>query len=188
MSRFDRDRWDKKYSAHNPNPSFAPDPLLEEHAYWLSGRGLALDLACGVGHNAMYLARRGFEVMAIDLSLTGLYCGRAALAGSGLPVLFVAADLDDYMPAPGSFDLVTVFRFWSRALVPRIKSVLRPGGMLIYQTFNVNQLRQASHMRREYLLEPGELAGVFADLETLATNDSANIATELTYWIGRRPR
>jgi SAM-dependent methyltransferase len=188
VSRQDRDRWNQKYAAGNPNPTFEPEPLLVQYAHLLSGRGLALDLACGVGSNALYLARRGYEVIAVDASVVGLSYGRDRLRGSSLRVHLVAADLDDFPLPCEHFTLVTVFRFLSRPLLPRIKLALRPGGMLIYQTFNVNQLRAASHMRREYLLERGELAQAFGEFEVLATNDAADIAAELTYWIGRRPR
>lgn len=188
MTQADRERWDRKYAAGNPHPAFEPNPLLIQNAHLLDGRGWALDVACGVGQNAMFLGRRGYEVVAVDASLPGLRYGRTALASTGLRIHWVAADLDDFVLRRDAFALAIVFRFLSRPLIPRIKQALAPGGLAFYQTFNINQLRFAPQMHREYLLEPGELARMFADFETIATNDTPDISTELSYWIGRRPR
>ena len=186
MSRADRERWNRKYTAGNPNPTFEPEPLLVQYAYLLDGAGMALDVACGVGQNALFLARRGYEVLAVDGSVAGLRYARRALAGTRLPVHLVAADLDDFVFPDRRFAVAVVFRFLSRALWPRINQALVPGGLLIYQTFNVNRLRFTS-MRREYLLEHGELARLGGDYETIATNDSTDNTAEQSYWIGRRP-
>lgn len=188
MTHAERERWDRKYAAGNPNPAFAPEPLLVQYAHLLDGEGWALDVACGVAHNALFLARRGYEVLAVDGSITGLRYARTALAGTGLPVHLVAADLDNFVFPEKRFAVAAVFRFLSRPLIPRIKQALVPGGLLIFQTFNVNQLRFAAPMRREYLLEHGELAQLCGDFETLATNDAPDNTAELSHWIGRRPR
>ena len=188
MTQADRERWNRKYAAGNPHPTFEPDPLLVQYAHLLDGRGLALDIACGVGQNALFLARRGYEVVAVDASLVGLRYCRTASAGNGLPLHLVAADLDDFVLPRDTFALAIGFRFLSRPLMPRIKQALAPGGLVIYQTFNVNQLRFAPQMHREYLLEMGELARLFADFDPIATNDARDISGELSYWIGRRPR
>ncbi len=186
MSRADRERWDRKYASGNPNAAFAPEPLLVQYQHLLDGRGMALDVACGVGHNAMFLARHGYEVIAVDASLAGLRYARTELAATRLSVHLVAADLDEFVFAHDHFALVVIFRFLDRALVPRIKQTVLPGGLVFYQTFNVNQLRVAPQMHRDYLLEPGELTRLFADFETLASNDAPGNRTPLTYWIGRR--
>lgn len=187
MSRADRDRWDHKYAGGNPNPAFTPDPILVEHASLLAPRGLALDVACGVGHNALFLARHGYDVLAVDGSPVGLKYGRAAARAFALPVQFVAADLDEFVPPPRRFDLVLVIRFLSRPLLPLLKEALVPRGLLIYQTFNLNRRRTNPGFNPEYLLSAGELAEAFGDFETIATNDAMDIADDLTYWIGRRP-
>lgn len=187
MSEADRKRWEAKYAAGNPNPGFVPDPLLVRHASLLDGNGWALDLACGVGQNAMYLAKRGYEVVAVDGSLAGLRYGRTALAASGLRVHWVAADLDRFVLPRDEFALAIVFRFLDRKLFSRLKEAVIPGGLIIYETFNVNRLHSSPRMTRSYLLEPGELAGLFSDFETIETNDTSENRSELSHWIGRRP-
>ena len=186
MTYADIERWNRKYRAGNPNPAFAPSPLLVQHAHLLDGRGLALDVACGVGQNAVFLAGRGYDVVAVDGSVTGLEYCRQAMGASRRRIHLVAADLDRFGFPPEAFSLVIVFRFLARALFPALRETLAPGGVLIYETFNVNKLA-ATPMNREYLLEVGELARAFADFECIATNDVPENATELTHWIGRRP-
>lgn len=187
LARTDRERWDRKYAAGNPNPQFLPDSILSAHAHRFGGAGLALDVACGVGHNALFLARCGYEVVAVDASLVALRYCREALAGTNLRVHPVVADLDRFALPESRFDLIVVTRFLSRALVPSLKRALVPGGLAIYQTFNLNWRRANPDFRREYLLEPGELARLFADFDAIATNDAADIRDDLTHWIGRRP-
>lgn len=187
MSRSDRERWDAKYAAGNPNPTFIPDSLLHRHAERLRGRGWALDLACGVGHNAIFLARHGYDVLALDVSIAALRYCRTAAAAEQLSVYPVAADIDRFALACGSFSLVIVFRFLDRALIPRLKEALVPGGLMMYETFNTNRLRVDPGMNRAYLLEPGELARAFADFKTIATNDCLYVQDEQSYWVGCRP-
>jgi len=187
MSLTDRERWDRKYAAGNPHPDFAPDPILTQYAHLLSGNGWALDVACGVGHNALYLARRGYEVLAVDGSQVGLRYGRAAARDGALPVHFVAADLERFAPPPRRFNLILVMRFLIRPLLPLLKEALAPGGLMIYQTFNLNWRRANPAFNPDYLLAPGELAKAFSDFEIIATNDAMDIADDQTYWIGRHP-
>lgn len=183
----DIERWNQKYRDGNPNPDFAPDPVLKTCVHLLDGKGTALDVACGVGHNAMFLARLGYEVVAIDASLAGLTYCREAMRGKDLRLSLIAADLENFPLPRACFDVVLVIRYLYRPLIARLKTTVKPGGLVIYQTFNLNYLREKPGLRREYLLEPGELMERFADFEPIVTNDSPRIEENLTYWIGRRP-
>ncbi len=187
MSRADRDRWNRKYRELRPPPSAAPDPLLIAHAGLLTGRGLALDVACGRGHNSLHLARLGYRVIGVDGSIEGLRRARAATRAAGLTMQFAAVDLDHQRFPPECFDLVVVFRFLDRTLLPNLAQSLRPGGLMIYQTYNRNRLRDHPDFHPAYLLQPGELAGFFSGFETIASNDTPAIEDPLSYWIGRRP-
>lgn len=187
MSRADRERWDRKYAAGNPHPAFTPSPLLRQYAHLLDGRGLALDVACGAGQNAIFLAECGYRVLGVDASLRGLGYGRAEIAARGLGrVLLVAADLERFPLPADTFAVVIVFRYLDRALLPRLERCVAPGGLLFYETFNLNRLRSTPSMNPAYLLAPGELARAFGDCAAIATNDTADNPSELTHWIGRR--
>lgn len=181
----DIDRWNAKYLAANPNPRFEPDPLLVELAPRLRG-GRALDVACGVAHNAMFLAERGYEVLAVDGSLVALRHARERLRARPLRVQLVAADLDRFVPPASHFDVIVVVRYLDRALMPRLVDALRPEGILIAKTFNVNHQRERPAFNPAFLLAPGELARLLQDLETVTTNDTPDLSAPETYFVGRK--
>ncbi len=129
----DRERWEQRYGAAGGLPD--PDPFLVEYVRLL-GSGRALDLACGRGANALFLAERGFQVDAADISLKALRVLQWEARQRGADVACIAADLD-YFPLPvGLYDLVVVFYFFSELLIQPIKASLKPGGALVYATYN----------------------------------------------------
>jgi SAM-dependent methyltransferase len=186
LVRSEIERWNAKYLAANPNPGFEPDPLLLELAPLLRG-GLALDVACGVAHNAMFIAEHGYDVLAVDGSLTALRYAREQLRSRRLPVQLVAVDLDRVSPPAGYFDLIVVVRYLDRNLIPRLARGLRPGGLLVYKTFNVHYQRERPAFNPDYLLRPGELSRLLRDLEPIMTNDGPELRVSETYWVGRLP-
>ena len=180
-------RWNERYARGNPNPDFHPEPLLTRYRWLLQGQGKVLDVACGVGHTALFLARLGYEVVAVDGSLAGLAHCRERLRAAPLPVALVAADLDRFFPPAGYFDMVLVVRYLDRRLWSRWSAALRTGGLFIYKTFNRNVLREKPHFSASYVLELGELSRRFGDLRLIATNECATMHATESYWIGYKP-
>ena len=184
--RQDLERWDGRY--HDPDQTPVPDcdPVLVAHADLLPV-GDALDVACGLGQNAMWLAARGHRVLGVDGSAFGLRRAAEAARRAALPVRWLCADLDFYTPAANAFDLILVVRFLNRALIPRLLRALRPGGVIFYRTFNVNRSREGDRFPSDYLLGRGELRRLLAGLEVLAGNDAEDI-TDLSSWLlARKP-
>ena len=164
-----RPAWSERYAA--ATKSGEPARLLVE---WLERlpRGRALDVACGTGANLLALAAHGFSeplpVLGIDISPVALHVAAAAARRRRLAVDLVAADLATYPLPRACFDLVCVFRFLDRTLVPALVETLRPGGYLIYQTFTVDQLQLGGGPRSPaWLLGQGELRALFSDLRVL---------------------
>jgi len=173
MSVSDRERWDAKYADKLVPVTLSPDEwLVQEVANLPPGR--ALELASGLGHNAIWLAKQGWQVDAVDISPVGLAQAEESARSTGTHVRWIAADLDEYCPAPAAYDLVVVFRFLDRQRMPLIvEQALRPGGRLIYETFTTTHLaRPESHMKNPaFALEPGELPRLFPHLEVVAYAD-----------------
>ena len=169
MSGKDRERWDEKYLAQAVPLQLLPNRWLLDHVAMLP-RGRALDLATGLGHSAIELARRGWDVTALDISLEGLERARRLAEQHGAQVQWVLGDLD-HPPLPSRvFDLVTLFYFLDRDKLPsRIARSLRPGGLLFVETYTLDQLRiPGNHLRNpHYLLRPGELLALFDRLHVL---------------------
>ena len=173
MSARDRERWNRKYTTCGPGSNHGPDQwlvealqLIENATGTTESRPKALDVACGLGHNAVWLAQQGYRCDAVDISVNGLELARQSAAETDVEVNWIEADLDHWIPAANVYDLAVVFRFLDRETVPRILgTALRPGGWLIYETFSAAQcVRPDTHISNPaFTLLPGELSTLFPD-------------------------
>ncbi len=170
MSAEDRLRWDTIYRQRGQLPYPDPDPLLFEYTPPLTelNERRALDLAGGVGQNGLWLAEQGYTVDVVDISRMALLRGRSEMMARSLRnINFLQIDLEDHELKLSRYDLVSVFRYLNRDFFTQIRGCVRPGGRIIYETFNRLHLETAPQFSPEYLLEPGELAGYFADWKIL---------------------
>lgn len=169
MTVADRERWDAKYAGRQAPALIEPPEWLVTHAAALPP-GRAIDLACGYGSSAIWLAQRGWDVTAVDISSAGLDAAKESAQLAGAAVTWVCGDLDDLTLETEEFDLVTVFRFLDRTNLPsRIQQAVRPGGRLLYETFLVDELPAASrHVKNPaFLLKPEELPQLFTGFDIL---------------------
>jgi tellurite methyltransferase len=114
------------------------------------------------------LAEQGYGVDLIDISRTALLRARDEAARRGLNGLnFYPFDLDAQTDLEGQYDLVCVFRYLNRDLFTRIRQAVKPGGRIIYETFNQRHKQRAPNFNPDYLLMAGELVGYFADWKLL---------------------
>jgi SAM-dependent methyltransferase len=178
VSAEDRSRWDETWAERRGGDT--PASWLVRHEGVLTG-GVAVELAAGRGADAIWLARRGYQVLAVDGSLVALQQARRRASESGVRgVLFVQADLDEWRLPPSCADLLLVFRFLDRRLFPMIRRAVRPGGLVIYETRTVRWLEREPGASAEYLLQPRELLAWFADWELIHYEEegvSAGIVT-----------
>lgn len=192
-----RARWDERYREGDWLDARGPAEALVRAAPWLPREGRALDLACGAGRNALFLAERGLRVMAVDLSWEGLQrtARRARTVGrrgTALRILPVHADLERFAVRSGSVQVVVNTHFLLRSTFPRITDALAPGGLLVFETFNVDEIDLlGGDIRREFALERGELLEAFPDLEILDHEEGIVERPEgergLTRLIARKP-
>ena len=135
--------------------------------------GPLLDLACGAGRNALPLARAGCAVIGLDRDRARLTALRDA--ARGLRVSLLRADLEATGTIPlasASCAAVLVFRYLQRALAPEIVRVLQPYGLLLYETFTREHRQISRHPSNPaFLLEPGELPGLFSTLVPLRAEE-----------------
>jgi tellurite methyltransferase len=169
VSTAERDKWDARYRDGAYRERTHPTALL---AAWLPRlpRGRALDVACGAGRNALYLAQHGFTVTALDVSSVALDRGRRAADERGVTVEWLLADLDDdparVLP-DGPFDLVVWVRYVHRTLMPHLVARLGPGGALVCEQHLVTDEPTAGPTSPEFRLAPGELAGAAQGLRVV---------------------
>lgn len=169
-----REKWDRIYRVRVAGETPGPARVLAEHADCLPRSGTALDLACGLGGNALFLARCGLETTAYDISPVALERLAESARVEGLAVAVEARDVVARPPAADGFDVVVVSRFLDRDLVPALMAALRPGGVLFYQTYTVGSPTGPSNPA--YLLRPGELRLLFGELEPLAYREEGDQA------------
>jgi SAM-dependent methyltransferase len=129
----------------------------------LAGRGDALDLACGRGQNALWLAGRGYRVVGVDISRIALKSATAEARRLRLSqhTQFELVDVDSYSLPVGSYDLVCVIRFLDRRLFAAIRASLRQGGLIVCATRHTGALQDHPGVNRDYLLERDELLEQF---------------------------
>ena len=155
------------------HPSLKPAKLLMDYQSLFDKRtlkGPILDLACGGGHNGIFLANGGLPVICCDTSTDALTRAKQLATESGIRVNFWQVDLEGGEINPFSeefFGGVLVFRYLHRPLIPCIKKSLKKEGILVYETFTVEQPKFGKPHNPNFLLKKGELLGWFEDWETI---------------------
>ncbi len=160
MSSADAIKWNERYRS---NAFQSPREFLIEQAAYVPQHGLALDLAMGAGGNAGFLIERGLRVIGVDVSEEG-----ARRAKERWPLIEAAVlDLERYRWPACAFDVILNFYYCQRDLWPQLRSMLNPGGVLIFETLTRDMLQTRPDYNPDYLLAPNELRRAFADWDVL---------------------
>jgi SAM-dependent methyltransferase len=151
----------------------APARWLTDHAHLLPSSGTALDVACGRGRHALWLAGRGLSVRAIDRDGDGVAVLRAEAQRRGLHISAEQHDLEngDAGLGVGTADVIVVVHYLHRPLFPALISALRPRGLLVYETFTHAQALRGKPTNPAFLLAPGELMQLVRPLEVIASRE-----------------
>lgn len=164
MSDDPRSKWEIRYrrpAADLPEPS----AFVVAHRHRLRGR--ILDVACGSGRNAAFLCAKGESVVGIDIAHAGLAQARQQTEGLAGTFVGVQADLSSYPIPAAAFDAILQVRYLQRDLFPRLIAALRPGGILLVETFLRDQAVIGHPRNPDFLLERGELLRLTAGLEVV---------------------
>ena len=160
-----REKWDSRYrEAREGGP---PARVLSENLHLLPRTGKALDVACGLGANALLLAEQGLETQAWDISEVAVARLRERAGALRLELRAAVRNVAARPPEPRSFDVIVVSRFLDRSLAPRLIEALRPGGLLFYQTYTLTRVDETGPSNPDYRLKDGELMTLFAPLRIL---------------------
>jgi len=162
--RNSRRDWNRRYASGRGPQKEDPHPWLVENL-WRVKRGRALDVACGMGRDSIWLAQQGFRVHGVDFSAVALRAARERAARLGVldRVQFVVADLTQFGFPRDYYDLVIGFSFWEPRIMGDLRDAVRPGGFLIYETFNIWWKWTRPDVPDRFLLQPGELRQWFKD-------------------------
>lgn len=176
MSKQDRNKWNQRYaesSYHKNNPV----TLVED---WLPGIpvGRALDVACGAGRNAIFLAQAGYQVDAIDISPVGLSLARKNAENLGLSINWIEQDLDQAYPFDTAYDLIIVMWYVNLELITRLCDCLAPGGYLICEEHLITDQEVIGPTSLNYRVAPGELREAVSGVGVLLYEESIEMNAE----------
>lgn len=182
--------WDERFSGEEYYYGTEPNEFVRKQSADLP-KGKALCLGEGEGRNAAWLASHGFEVEAVDLSTVGLRKAQALAKRFGVTISTVTADLEEYMPAKGGYDLVVItFVHLSPEVRTKVHrrafAALKPGGYLILQCFSKDQLRFQSGGPKDpaLLVTTDDIRSDFQGREVLLLEQSEEDISEGTHHIG----
>ena len=168
MAIEDQLRWERKHAVGGVVK--APCSLLRDildRDHWQLSPGKALDLACGSGRNALVLARRGFAVTAMDISPQALERGREQARQDLVQITWQQADLERVRLPEREYDLVVNINYLQRSLIPQIRSAVKNGGHVIFETYLIEQMSVGHPRNPAYLLQHNELLDWFRDFRVL---------------------
>ena len=167
-----RNKWNQRWREAESAPR--PARVLSDYSHLLPKAGEALDLACGLGGNALFLAERGLDTQGWDISEEAV--SRLESLAGRLPLKAVVRDVEAVPPEPERFDVIVVSHFLYRPLFGPLAEALRPGGLLFYQTFTEEKTPGGAGPRNpDYLLRPNKLLDAFRGLRVLAYREEGTV-------------
>lgn len=162
--------WDERYDTRKYIFGIKPLKFLKENIDLLP-EGRAFVIAMGEGRNAVYLAKKGFVVDGCDISDVAINKAKTLALKKKVVIDAVVADMTTFEMKKGKYDLITCFYYLQRDLIPQIKEGLRKGGMVIFETYTVDQITLGPDVKgprnRDYLLEHNELLDFFRDFRVI---------------------
>lgn len=171
MSEADREKWDERYRAGAYADRTHPTALLRRHVGAFP-RGRALDVACGAGRNALFLAESGFDVDALDISPAALDRARESAAARGLGVDWIAGDLEagiaPYVAENARYALIVMVRYVNMALIPELVRLLADDGVLLVEEhLQTDEPEVAGPTNPAFRVAPNVLLHAARDLRVL---------------------
>lgn len=163
-------KWNGRYlTESNYRQQGPPSQLLRDFVHLLPQDGVVLDAAAGLGVNALFVAQQRLSVVALDISEVGLHLLRQRAAALNVAVATAVFDLTQPTFPANCVDVILNFRFLERSAFSAYKQALRPGGLIIFETF----VHTGEGETPVYLLEPGELSQAFADFAVIHSLETA---------------
>ena len=165
MSNDLKDKWNERYQlADAPGK---PTEVLAQNIHLLPEKGTALDLACGLGADAILLAQYGLDTSAWDNSDVVIEKLIGHAKSIGVTLYTEVRDVQLHPPEPGAFDVIVVSHFLERSLTQSIMDALKPEGLLFYQTFTRTRVDNHGPSNNVFRLAENELLDMFAPLLTV---------------------
>ena len=163
MSKAELEQWEKRYATNTYSPRQKASPLVVTWLHRLS-HGRALEIACGHGRNAIFLAEHGYLVDAIDISRHALLQAQHRATSLGLSVNWIQADLDQIELPKLIYNVIVSSFYRIQNLAPFIVAALSPNGILLCEDHLLSPQPVDGQLGEKHRLQPGELPALFSSL------------------------
>lgn len=167
-------KWNSRYREREVE-SREVSEVLAENQHLLPKSGKALEIACGLGANALFLAKQGLEVEAWDISPVAIDKLQQFCKHRGITLNSVTRDVCREPLPVESYDVIVVSYFLERKLAPDLIRALQPGGLLFYQTHIHDKVDDSGPSNEAFLLARNELLSLFSDLTVLVYREEGRV-------------
>ena len=177
-SNKESDKWNERYQSKGQTvgaANLSPAYVLHEFQHLLPVEGLALDLASGLGANALFLAQHNLQTHAWDISSVAIEKLNAAAKSLDLNLNTEVRDVVAKPPKENSFDVIVVSHFLDRQIMPDIIAALRKNGLLFYQTFTKAYVQESGPTNETFRLGKNELLSLCEDLDVIVYREEGLI-------------
>lgn len=164
-----------------------PSPFLVESLPLLPAKGRVLDLAMAEGRNAVFMAKKGYQVEGVDISEVAIRRAKRLARENKVRIKTIIADLANYQIKPDSYDVILVIYYLDRRLIPAMKKGLKKGGVIVFENHTEGNLKYDKTEPKEYLLGVGELRKLFSDFQVLKYREEDSGKEVSAALVARKP-
>lgn len=158
MAQEDKIKWNKKYKEKHSLLKDRPASKKLDTIIQNIQKGNALDIACGAGRNSIFLAIKGFNVDAVDISEVALeHLNNLDIKN----INAILVDLDHYIPSKEFYDIVVMTNFLDRSLIPKLVDALKTNGYMLIETYMNDPINEKENSNPNFLLQKDELKEFF---------------------------
>ena len=173
MNKALSDKWNQIYQSEDMDNE--PVAVLAENLFLLPRTGTALDLASGLGANALLLAKQGMTTQAWDISAVAMHKLQLQADARAIPIKAFTKEITPDSFAANSFDIIVVSRFLDRSICDAIMESLKLGGLLFYQTYTQQKVSEQGPKNLRFLLAENELVQLFSSLKLVYYRENADL-------------
>ena len=174
MSKNNEEKWNAIYQSRTHDQKQATRVLIENR-HLLPESGKALDLACGLGANALYLAQHKLDTCAWDISSEAISTLDKFAKDSNINLVTEVRDVSNNPPSEDTFDVIVVSHFLDRKIIPNIKNALKKNGLIFFQKFTADKTNETGPKNPDYLLGKNELLSLFKEFTILVYREEGSV-------------
>ena len=181
--------WDKKFAGEKYIYGKAPAKFLARNYDFIPSGSRVLDIGMGEGRNAVFLATKGYKVTGIDISRVAVQKARYLAKEFGVRIDTIVKSIKELKIKPGSIDAIICFYYVDREIVKTLKKWLKPGGVIIFEAYTMNQkLINKMEGQDSYVLQEAELFDLFSNYKVLKYEEALHRKDYIASIVAQKPK